>query len=81
MVYYLKRFCLQFLLVFIFAINGQLTAKSENYLGNNNAKVTIIEYASMTCKHCADFHRDVFPKIKDKYITTGKVKFIFNTHF
>lgn len=45
-------------------------------LGNNDAKVTIVEYASMTCGHCANFHNNVFPELKKKYIDTGKVRFI-----
>ena len=45
--------------------------------GDPNAKVTIVEYASMTCPHCARFHTDVFPKLKKKYIDTGKVKLVF----
>tara|TARA_B000000475_G_scaffold8607_1_gene7849 strand:- start:1132 stop:1788 length:657 start_codon:yes stop_codon:yes gene_type:complete len=38
---------------------------------------TIIEYASMTCPHCSDFHNETFPKIKSDLIDTGKVKYIF----
>jgi hypothetical protein len=45
-------------------------------LGNQNAPVTIIEYASMTCPHCAHFANEVFPQLKQKYIDTGKVRFI-----
>lgn len=46
-------------------------------LGPNDAPVTITEYASMTCPHCAAFNEQVFPKIKKEYIDTGKVKYIF----
>ncbi len=46
-------------------------------LGAKDAPVTIIEYASMTCPHCAAFTKDVFPQIKTAYIDTGKVRFIF----
>ncbi|MBR1218160.1 DsbA family protein [Bradyrhizobium sp. U87765 SZCCT0131] len=46
-------------------------------LGPENASVTIVEYASMTCPHCAAFTAEVFPKIKAAYIDTGKVRFIF----
>ena len=45
------------------------------YLGSETAPVTIYEYASFTCSHCAAFHRDVFPKLKAEYIDTGKVRF------
>lgn len=46
-------------------------------LGDANAKVTIVEYASMTCGHCMHFHTTVFPDLKKKYIDTGKVRFVF----
>jgi len=46
-------------------------------LGPANAAVTITEYASMTCPHCAAFNEQVFPKIKAEYIDTGKVRYIF----
>jgi len=46
-------------------------------LGPANAPVTITEYASMTCPHCAAFNENVFPKIKSEYIDTGKVRYIF----
>lgn len=45
-------------------------------LGKADAPVTIVEYASMTCGHCAAFHNTVFPKIKEKYVDSGKVRFI-----
>ena len=46
-------------------------------LGSPDAKVTIVEYASMTCPHCATFHERVLPELKTKYIDAGKVRFIF----
>ena len=52
-----------------------ITLKDE-VMGDVNAKVTIIEYASMTCPHCKTFHERVLPTIKEKYIDTGKVKYI-----
>ncbi|MEO1104055.1 MAG: thioredoxin domain-containing protein, partial [Pseudomonadota bacterium] len=45
-------------------------------LGDENATVTIIEYASMTCPHCASFHNGTFKELKSEYIDTGQVKFI-----
>jgi len=45
-------------------------------LGKEDAPVTIIEYASMTCSHCAAFYAETFPILKSKYIDTGKVRFI-----
>jgi len=46
-------------------------------LGSDKAPVTIIEYASMTCPHCAHFTTDTFPELQKRYIDTGKVRFIF----
>jgi protein-disulfide isomerase len=46
-------------------------------LGPANAPVTIVEYASMTCPHCAAFTEQVFPKIKSEYIDTNKIRFVF----
>ena len=48
----------------------------EMALGPADAKVTIIEYASLTCSHCARFHKETFPELKKRYIDTGKVRFI-----
>ncbi|MDB6176683.1 DsbA family protein [Paracoccus sp. Z330] len=45
-------------------------------LGAEDAPVTIIEYASFTCGHCANFHEDNWPKLKSEYVDTGKVRFI-----
>jgi protein-disulfide isomerase len=45
-------------------------------LGPADAKVTIVEYASLTCSHCAAFHRDTYPELKKRYIDTGKVRFV-----
>jgi protein-disulfide isomerase len=44
--------------------------------GPADAKVTIIEYASMTCSHCAAFHQTTYPELKKRYIDTGKVRYI-----
>ena len=48
--------------------------------GNANAKVTFVEYASMTCPHCAAFQKDVIPKLNKDYVETGKVKVIFREY-
>ena len=48
--------------------------------GNKDAKVTIIAYESLTCSHCADFHRDIYPQLKKDYIDTGLAKIEFR-HF
>ncbi|MFA7307735.1 MAG: DsbA family protein [Hyphomicrobium sp.] len=46
-------------------------------IGSADAKVTIVEYASMTCPHCAHFENEVFDNLKKKYIDTGKVRFVY----
>ena len=48
--------------------------------GNENAKITIIAYESLTCSHCANFHKDVYPQLKKEYIDTGLAKIEFR-HF
>ncbi len=49
----------------------------EMVLGNPDATVTLTEYASFTCPHCAKFHTDVMPSLKSDYIDTGKIKFVY----
>ena len=46
-------------------------------LGPADAPVTVIEYASLTCPHCAYFNKEVFPKIKSAYVDTGKIRYVF----
>jgi protein-disulfide isomerase len=46
-------------------------------LGPKDAAVTVTEYASMTCPHCAAFTKDVYPKLKEAFIDTGKIRFVF----
>ncbi len=53
------------------------SAAGDVVLGSDKAPVTIYEYASMTCPHCAHFSAETFPELKKRYIDTGKVKFIF----
>ena len=46
-------------------------------MGNPDAAVTVIEYASFTCPHCATFHANTFPQLKENYIDTDKINFIY----
>ena len=49
----------------------------EMTMGNPDAAVTVVEYASYTCPHCKSFHEGVLPQIKENYVDTGKVQFIY----
>ena len=49
----------------------------DNYQGNPDSKVEIIEYASLSCSHCADFYKNIYPALKEKYIDTNKIKFVY----
>lgn len=50
---------------------------ADKFVGDEKAPVTVIEYASVTCPHCASFHTEIYPALKKKYIDTGKVRLIF----
>ena len=52
-------------------------AIEDRVMGDPKAPVTLIEYASLACHHCADFHKNTLPKIKERFIDTGTVKLIF----
>jgi protein-disulfide isomerase len=52
-------------------------AADDFVIGKAGAPVTIVEYASLTCPHCASFHNDVLPKLKESYIDTGKVRLVY----
>lgn len=53
---------------------------SERSLGKEDATVTIIEYASLTCDHCKRFHLEILPRLKEAYIDTGKARLVYR-HF
>ena len=69
------------LLILFFGSISSLNAETNRIVaGNNNAKITIITYASLTCNHCANFHKEIYPKLKKDYIDTGLAKIEFR-HF
>ena len=75
---------ISFLLIFFgtsFALSNESSVlnltEDDFIIGNNNAPITIIEYASMSCNHCANFHNNTLPDLKKEYIDTGKVKYVF----
>ena len=58
------------------ALQQQGYAIGDVVLGSEDAPITVIEYASLTCPHCAAFHNDSFGEIKERYVDTGKVRWI-----
>jgi protein-disulfide isomerase len=80
----MKKIFLTVAILFL-TFNAKTIADTSNsiqqiYEGNEDAKVTIITYESLTCGHCADFHNNVYPKLKKEFIDTGLVKIEFR-HF
>ena len=72
-----------FLLSLVFILSFATSANSETnriISGNKNAKITIIAYESLTCSHCASFHIDIYPQLKNDYLDTGLAKIEFR-HF
>ncbi len=55
-------------------------AEDDFMIGDENAPITIIEYASMSCSHCANFHTITRPELKKEYIDTGKVRMVFRDY-
>ena len=68
------------LVLFLVNTNNVFAEMNRIISGNENAKITIIAYESLTCSHCADFHKDIYPQLKKDYIDTGLVKIEFR-HF
>ena len=54
--------------------------EGDHILGSDDSENIIVEYASLTCPHCAAFHGEVFPRIKSELVDTGKVKYIFRDY-
>ena len=74
-------FCLFFL--FFYILKSAQTAsvlevkEDDVVLGNKNAPITIIEYASLSCIHCANFHQNTLPQLIEEYVDTGKIRIVF----
>jgi protein-disulfide isomerase len=84
---YLRSTYLALILGFFLALAGQpagaqatideKAATAERSMGKADAKITVIEYASLTCPHCAHFHKDILPRIKAQFVDNGQVRIIF----
>ena len=72
---------LAFTLIFFSTISSINAEEIKRiFVGNEDAKITIIAFESLTCSHCANFHKDVFPELKKEYLDTGLAKIEFR-HF
>ena len=76
----MKKIVLIFVLLFSIISNSNSEEIKRIVVGNLDAKISIIAFESMTCSHCADFHKNVFPKLKEEYLNTGIAKIEFR-HF
>ena len=76
----MKKFL--FILIFFISVSSHSYANEIKRIvvGNVNAKISIIAFESMTCSHCADFHKNVYPQLKKEYLDTGLAKIEFR-HF
>ena len=80
----MKKILISLIVLFI-SFGNKIVADTTNsikqiYEGKEDAKITIITYESLTCSHCADFHKNVYPQLKKEFIDTGIVKIVFK-HF
>ena len=70
-----------FISILFFCFITNINAETKRIIsGNESAKITIIAYESLTCSHCANFHKDVYPQLKKDYLDTGLAKIEFR-HF
>ena len=72
---------ISFILILFFSFITNINADTKRIIsGNKDAKITIIAYESLTCSHCANFHKNVYPLLKKDYLDTGLAKIEFR-HF
>ena len=75
----MKKYIQTFLFIVTILFSGNVLANEINRIkvGNEDAKITIIAYESLTCSHCANFHKNVYPQLKKDFIDTGLAKIEF----
>ena len=76
----MKKIIFLILLFFTTVLNVQAEEIKRITVGNKDAKITIIAFESLTCSHCANFHKNVFPELKKEFLDTGIAKIEFR-HF
>ena len=72
----IKKIIFFFLLLIPFAFSSAKNTVENLKIGNENSKITINVFSSLTCPHCANFHKKIFKELKREYIDTDKVKFV-----
>ena len=81
--YFYSYFLIPFLLFTLISAESNsrivdtIEALQEKKIGSGSAQIQMLEFASLTCGHCAKFHNEVFPKIKTEFIDTGKIDFVY----
>ena len=78
----IKNFVITFLLFFVCSdsesrIVDTIEALQDKKIGKESARIKMVEFASLTCGHCARFHNEVFPKLKTEFIDSGKILFTY----
>ena len=76
----MKKIIFLILIFFTTVLNVQAKEIKRITVGNEDAKITIIAFESLTCSHCANFHKNVFPELKKEFLDTGLAKIEFR-HF
>ena len=76
----MKKIILISLLFLLNCLNARAEEIKRILVGNKSAKISIIAFESLTCSHCANFHKDVYPLLKKEYLDTGLAKIEFR-HF
>ena len=76
----MKKIIFLILIFFTTVLNVQAEEIKRITVGNKDAKITIIAFESLTCSHCANFHKNVYPQLKVEYLDTGLAKIEFR-HF
>ena len=76
----MKKILIISIFFFFYALSAQTDEIKRILVGNKSAKISIIAFESLTCSHCANFHKDVYPLLKKEYLDTGLAKIEFR-HF
>ena len=76
----MKKILIISIFFFFSALSAQADEIKRILVGNKSAKISIIAFESLTCSHCANFHKDVYPLLKKEYLDTGLAKIEFR-HF